>query len=61
LVGKTPRECYNRAKELGLKKKGADYARDKSKVLTSMNDRTIRELKISSGIRKFFAAKIGQG
>lgn len=59
LNGKTARECYNRVKELSLKRKGADYAKDKSKILTSMNDRVIRDLKISSGIRKFFGTKIG--
>lgn len=59
LTGKTAKECYYRAKELRLKKKGADYARDKSKVLTSLNDRVIRDLKISSGVRKFLTTKIG--
>ena len=34
-------------------------AREQSKLLNSMNDSSIRELKIASGIKRFIKIKIG--
>ncbi|CDW80133.1 UNKNOWN [Stylonychia lemnae] len=59
LDNKTPRECYERIKALGLKDKGAQEAKQQSRLLNQQQNESLNTAKIAISVKQFLMQKIG--
>ena len=53
LEGTTARQCYDRGKQLGIKKLSADEARERSRKLLSEESKQLTDKKVAFAVQKF--------